>query len=252
MKFIIVLAFLLAPLMAEVPISAAGNLTEALEATISNGQVDYRALKEHESLLDQWLADGEKLNVESLESKDQMAFWINAYNVATLKLILMHHPVKSIKDIPVSKRWKWKGWTLAGKQVSLDGIEHEILRPMGDARIHFAINCASYSCPPLLPKLYQGKTLDADLDAVTRDFLKDENIGLKEEKQKSMWGWGGEEKKVFVSRLFQWFGEDFVKYEGSIVAFILKHSPKERVSAWKGMKDSDLSFLKYDWSLNGR
>lgn len=198
------------------------------------------------------MAQMAKENLEGKSAAAVKAFWINAYNLGTLALILKHYPLKSIKDISRSERWLWKGWVFAGQTVSLDEIEHEILRPMGDPRIHFAINCASFSCPVLESRLFVADGLDERLDLATKRFLSDPRRGLKVVEEKSFLGWGEARKVVYVSKLFNWFGVDFVKKDSDILTYISRYVQPETLKVLKKLEASELKFLDYDWSLNGR
>jgi hypothetical protein len=154
------------------------------------------------------------------------------YNAFTVKLIVDNYPLKSITDI--KDPWDKKFIDLKGTMYSLNQIEHEILRPkFQDPRIHFAVNCASYSCPKLLNHAYMPMSLDNMLTQMTKDFLDDpkRNIITKE--------------KGEVSQLFDWYKEDFTKH-GDLIVFINMYS---RV---KMNKDAEIVFMEYNWELNGK
>jgi hypothetical protein len=226
--------------------------TELLAEHVENGVVDYAGLKEHEQELDAYLKLLAGVNPEELEREPALAFWINGYNAFTLKLMLERYPgIESIKDIPSGKRWKAKRWRVNGTRYSLDQIEHEIMRPMGEARIHFAIVCASYSCPDLAPQAYLPDTLDEQLTAATRRFLANESKGLSFGSEA---GWlYGTNHVLRVSSIFDWFEKDFVKSAGSVVKFVAKYAPTEAVTfIQKHSAELDVEHLSYDWSLNGR
>jgi hypothetical protein len=228
------------------------GLDAVLDIGIENGEVDYRYLKSKKGHLEQALGEMASANLLGMDQNAKMVHWINAYNLCTLKLIIDNYPLKSIKEISRSKRWVWKGFLFGTEKLSLDQIEHEKLRPMGDPRIHFAINCASKSCPPLIPRLFKVESLEEDLDQVTRRFLADQVHGAKWKTEKSFLGWGEEKKVLYLSKIFSWFKEDFVKHSGSVLSFV-KPYLSENQRAWlEGMDDDDLHFLSYDWSLNGR
>lgn len=159
----------------------------------------------------------------------QMAYWMNVYNAFTVRLITDHYPLKSIKDI--DEPWKKKFIKLDGEAYSLDQIEHEILRPIfKDPRIHFGINCASFSCPVLPNKAHRAETLDETLDHLTREFLNDIH-------RNRISG-----RKAAVSQLFEWFAEDF-EAAGGVRAFI---------EQYRGKIDPklELSYITYNWNLN--
>ena len=223
-----------------------------LEIGIESGQVDYRYIKTQKDHLNRELAKMSSANIQGMDKKAEMAFWINAYNLCTLKLIIDHYPLKSIKDISRSKRWIWKGFSFGEEKLSLDQIEHEKLRPMGDPRIHFAINCASKSCPPLYSKLFTPENLEEKLDLLTRRFLADQTHGAKWKTEKAFLGWGEDTKVLYISKIFSWFKKDFVEHSGSVVKFIKPYLSEAQKKWLKDQDDGDLHFLSYDWSLNGR
>ncbi|MBF0107795.1 MAG: DUF547 domain-containing protein [Magnetococcales bacterium] len=168
-------------------------------------------------------------------SREKLAFYINVYNILALKMVADHWPVKSIKDVgslfgPV---WKKDAGTVGGRTVTLDQVEHEILRPMGDPRVHMAIVCASVSCPDLRREPYVAANLDRQLDDQARQFLMNEAKGLVIE--------GG---VVKLSRIFSWFEDDFGN-SGGVMGFVRRYRddlPKDAKT------EAD---LPYDWSVNG-
>jgi hypothetical protein len=174
---------------------------------------------------------------------ERLASWINAYNVLAIDWIVREGPVESIRDLGNWLRpvWKKKAGHIAGRDVTLDQIEHAILRPLGEPRIHFAIVCASTSCPSLRREPFRADRLDAQLDAQARAFLADPRKGLAIDR--------GEED-LRLSRIFDWFAEDFGK-AGGIVAFVLRHGP-EADRAWlaEHADEVDLAHLPYDWRVN--
>ncbi len=169
--------------------------------------------------------------------KARLAYWINAYNAFTVQLVADHYPVESIKDIKrgipfVNSVWEVKFIEIEGAKYSLGYIEHKILRKEFDEpRIHFAINCASVSCPRLLDEAFVVEKLDSQLDSQTKEFLADKT---KNKIQRS---------KVELSKIFSWFGKDFKK-EGTLVDYINPYTEKNI------MQDAKIEFLPYDWNLN--
>jgi len=211
-----------------------------LKAHVVDGRVDYAAFKQDEADLDRYLAQLEGVNPDRLDRVEQMAFYINAYNAWTIKLILSHYPgVKSIKDLGslFQSPWKKKFVKINGETTTLDHIEHGILRPVfKDPRVHFAVNCASKSCPPLRDKPFTGADLDRQLDAATIHFINDPRRNFIK----------GD--KLYVSRIFKWFGEDF---GGDILGFFRTYA---RDGLAKQITDAgnrlEVRYLDYDWSLN--
>jgi len=208
-----------------------------------DGFVDYGYFQEHRDELDGYLSRVARANLASLEPDDLMALLINAYNALTIQSILDHWPVESIRDI--DGVWNRATHTVGGQEVTLDAIEHNLLRPFfKDPRIHFAVNCASLSCAPLAPWAFTGEGLEEQLEDRTRGFLSaPKNVRIEGE-------------TLLVSKYFDWYGEDFTQ-EGwepiakTIPAFIARYTRPE-VRAFIESQDGDppLRFLEYDWSLN--
>jgi len=209
---------------------------------VRNGLVDYQGFKNEEAKLDQYLKILEEIDTKELSRDEQFAFYINAYNAWTIKLILTGYPgVKSIKDLGsfFSSPWKKKICRIDGEVISLDQIEHGILRPrFKDPRIHFAINCAARSCPPLRSDPYEGAILDQQLNEMGSTFINDPSRNRLER------------NTLYVSKIFDWFEEDF---DGDVVGFILKYAKgglKKGLEINKG--DVVIKYLDYDWSLNAK
>jgi hypothetical protein len=173
----------------------------------------------------------------------KLAFWINAYNVLAIQTVLRAYPIDSIKDVGslFSPVWKRDAGKIEGKTVTLDQIEHEILRPMGDPRIHAAIVCASRSCPSLRREPYTVAGVNAQLDESMRRFLADKRKGLELDAKNG---------RLRLSSIFKWFSEDFDK-KGGVVPFVARYAPTE-VRTWLGAHPNPkLEYFSYDWQLNG-
>lgn len=195
-----------------------------------NGMVDYAKLKNNEDQLDAYLRT---LAADAPDGRwnrnEKLAYWINAYNAFTLKLILDHYPVKSITNIDGGKPWAKKWIELEGDTYSLNQIEHDIIRPrFNEPRIHFALVCAAKSCPPLANRAYTAKNLDRMLITQTRAFLRNPEFNQT----------SGETLRV--SKLFDWYAEDF----GDVKTYLNQYLPTP-VAA-----DAELRFMDYDWNLN--
>ena len=214
-----------------------------LTAHVRDGGVDYAGLKEQEAFFNAVLEAMAAVDPAVLPPSERIAFYINAYNAWTIKLILDHWPgIRSIKEAGNILRspWKREFVRLAGKTVSLDAIEHGILRRQyGDARLHFALNCASMSCPPLAGVPYQGQTLNAQLDAQTAAFVNDPAQTFVVD------------GRLHVSKLFDWYGEDFGGETG-VWAFIRRFAGPRLATAMDALADHRLVYADYDWSLNDR
>ena len=196
----------------------------------SDGNVNYRAFKNDEAILDQYLEELSGQSPSDDASREEvLVYYINLYNAATVKLILLNYPVLSIKEIksPWDKKWIKVG----EKTISLGHIEHKILRKLDEPRIHFAINCASYSCPKLINKAFTTKNLEQLLEQASREFVND--------KKRNRVG----AESAEISEIFKWYKSDFTK-KGSLTDYINLYSD---VRIQDGTK---LKYIQYDWSLN--
>ena len=167
-------------------------------------------------------------------TSEQLAFYINAYNIFAIKMIKDHWPLESIRDAGswFSPVWKKEIGQLGGKTTTLHEIEHEILRKMNEPRIHFAIVCASLSCPDLRSEPYQAAALEHQLEQQVQSFLDNPDKGLRQR------GDG-----IRISKIFDWFDEDFDAYQG-VSGFIRQYRPQlaTRIDG----------YLNYNWQLNGQ
>jgi len=214
---------------------------ELLQKYVSDGKVDYAGFKTEEAKLDRYLKILEAVVPERLSRDEQFAFYANAYNAWTIKLILSGYPgVTSIKDLGslIKSPWKKKIVRIDGKVISLDHVEHEILRPRyKDPRVHFAINCAAKSCPPLRPEPFIGNILDRQLDDSTRSFINDPK------------SYRLEDNELYVSRIFKWFSEDF---NDDVFGYFLMYATGDLKKELEAKSDLiRVKYLEYDWSLNG-
>lgn len=213
---------------------------ELLQKYVINGVVDYQGFKKEEAKLDRYLSALEKADPEALSQQDQFAFYINVYNAWTIKLILSAYPsIRSIKDLGslFKSPWKKKIVLLKGQVLTLDTIEHDILRPrFKDPRIHFAVNCASKGCPPLRSEPFRGDVLDHQLTDMTERFINAPQRNRLEG------------KILYVNPIFKWYSEDF---NNDIVGFFIRYAKadlKERLV--RNQKEIKIEYLDYDWSLN--
>jgi len=202
-----------------------------------DGIVDYKSLKENETQLNDFLFYLEKTTPDnSWSTNKQKAFWINAYNAYTIKIILNNYPLNSITDIKIKGKTAWKTpfAKVGGKTYTLDFIEHEILRKqLFDPKIHVGVNCASGSCPKLGNIAFTEENVEAELTRLMKDFINDTTRNKLSK------------KKVQISSIFDWFKEDFTK-NGSVIDFLNQYSEIE-ISP-----NAKISHLKYDWTLNGK
>ena len=214
---------------------------QLLKRHVHQGEVNYKGFKAEEEMLDQYLAVLGRIDPDTLADHDQFAFYVNAYNAWTIKLILSAYPnIKSIKDLSTFLKSPWKKAIAAidGKTLTLDNIEHDILRPtFHDPRVHFVINCASKSCPPLVSEPYEGKRLQQQLEDATLAFINDRGANYFKK------------GTLYVSSIFKWFKADF---NNDIVGFFRHYARgdlKESLATHEG--PIAVEFLKYDWRLNG-
>jgi hypothetical protein len=211
------------------------------ESGVRFSAVNYPAMKK-DANYSKLIAELAKFSPDSLKSKEEkLAFWINLYNVFAVKMVQDNFPVESIKDAgsffnPV---WDKEVGVVGGKKVTLSEIEHEILRKMGEPRIHVAIVCASVSCPDLRKEIYTAEKLDAQLDDQVKGFLENRGKGLSIERG---------DGKVLLSSIFKWFKEDF-ESEGGVLAFVSKYV-SEKDAAYLKSKKLKISYINYDWNLN--
>ena len=210
-------------------------------------RVNYSALKAHPNDLNTYLAGIERVSSEDFSGfteKQRLAFLINAYNALTVKLILDHYPVKSIRDIGglFSNAWKIKFFTLFGEKHRLDDIEHEMIRKkFNEPRIHFALVCASKGCPALRNEAFVAVRLDEQLDRTANAFLRDSKRNRFDAKATTL----------NLSSIFKWYGEDFEKKFGSVKAFVAPRIAKDSAEEATIKNDKvKSSYLDYDWSLN--
>jgi hypothetical protein len=219
------------------------------------GLVDYKALQANRQLLDDFNASIGAVSPATYESwneAEQIAFLINAYNAFTLESIIDQDPLKdSIRDIPGV--WRIRSFKIAGQEKTLDNIEHQTLRSQfNEPRIHAALVCAAISCPPLRPEPYTAENLDAQLDDQVEQWLANADSGFKIDR---------ENNQVYVSSIFDWFGEDWLTSysvdqgftgsdkEKAVLNFISDYVDAED-REYLAAGDYNIGLLDYDWSLN--
>lgn len=196
----------------------------------TDGKVNYDGLKKDKAKLEAYLKTLEtNAPQDSWSRGEKMAFWINAYNANTVKLIVDNYPVASITKLDGGKPWDVKRVKIGGKTYSLNNIENDILRPQfKDARIHFAVNCAAQSCPPLLNRAWTASNLESNFEKQARAFInnpKFNKIGAK---------------SAQVSQVFDWYAADF----GNVVDFLNKYATTKIAAGTK------VGYVEYDWGLN--
>ena len=219
------------------------------EIVTADGKVDYARLAERRDVLDGFVAELGATSPETDAARfpteeDRLAYWLNAYNAFTLHAIVAEYPITSVWKTRDGRFFQRRRHRAGGRAVSLDDIEHEILRGrFGEPRIHFAINCGSNGCPPMRPAAYEGERLRETLRAATEEFLRGEwNCRVDHAT-----------RRIFISRIFKMYAEDFAgaagstgEYRHGVLRFVAEHTgvPFEEIS------DYQVVYNVYDWGLN--
>jgi hypothetical protein len=216
-----------------------------LNRFVRDGLVDYRGLHADPKDLERYLKELAvvvRSEFDHWPRAEQIAFLINLYNAQTLKLIVDHYPVKSIKDIGGFLRGPWSQpvVNVFGETVTLDDIEHGVLRKRyAEPRIHFALVCAAMGCPPLRAEAYVGSRLDAQLDDQARIFLSTSSKNRVDPKARIL----------YLSPIFKWFAADFISKSGSLEVFVRPFLPAHASEAL-AEGNHEIRYTDYDWSLN--
>jgi hypothetical protein len=223
-----------------------------LHKYVQSGKVNYKELCEDPEL-SKYISILESSNPENLTNqKESLALWINTYNAYTLKIICDHYPVKSINDLhsgglALGSVFKSTIWdkdivVINHKNTSLNNIEHKIIRPQfKDYRTHFALVCASKSCPPLRSEAYEGSKLDQQLDDQAKLFLTDH---LRNR-------FDAVTQKAFISKIFDWYQKDFGNDETAVLLTISKFLADDSRKSIQSAPDKwTVEYNHYDWSLN--
>jgi hypothetical protein len=237
------------------------DYAKVLHDRVRGTRVDYSELRRDRALLDKAvssLAEPAPEEERAWSRNERLAFWINAYNEFTLRTIVDHYPIQSswLTRLPrnsirqIDGVWTTITWRAAGRTLTLDDIEHRILRPeFKEPRVHFAINCASVGCPPLAVEPYRASTLDAQLDASARRYLATER------------GLTIDVSTLRVTKILEWYGEDFVarfapdaagapdRVERAIRGVVGQFGPPAAADLARA-PSTKIKFLDYDWSLN--
>lgn len=195
------------------------------------------------ALLQDYLAAMQRVRSARYRRSEQFAYWINLYNAMTVEVVLRHYPVESIRDIDISPGlfsrgpWGAKLLEVDGERLSLDDIEHRILRPlMRDPRVHYAVNCASIGCPNLQPRAFSGARLDEMLDAAAREYVNHPR------------GARIRDGELVVSSIYDWFQADFGGSERAVIAHLRQYA-EPRLARLLAEFD-EIDDYQYDWSLN--
>ena len=206
----------------------------------ADGWVDYDGLKKDEAKLGEYLTAVTAAPFDAMGRNEKLALLINSYNAFTLKLIVEHQPIESIMDIPAADRWDAVRWNVGGHVWSLSQIEHEQIRPkFVEPRVHFALVCAAVGCPPLRNEAYDSSRLEQQLGEQAR-FVH----------QHATWfQFDPRSKALRLTKLYDWYGDDFVQVAGSTAEFSARYSPELKQALESG-PPPPIEWLPYDWKLN--
>ncbi len=225
------------------------GLQAVLDRRVSAGRVDYAGLKADPAELDRYLEAAGAVSLVGVNAAQKKAFYLNVYNALTLDLVADHYPLRSILDLDGGKVWDTRRFLVAGSRITLNDLENRLLRSLGDPRIHAALNCASLGCPPLAAKVFVADTLDLQLDAAASVWVAGTTVSGR---------------TIRISKIFDWFGEDFVAGYGSqyqdlaglegkqeaALNFVSRYAPDKSAVIKAG--NLTIQYEDYDWSLNVR
>ncbi|MBU0560126.1 MAG: DUF547 domain-containing protein [Bacteroidetes bacterium] len=224
--------------------------TDILKQHVKDGLVDYNNLRV-DKRLDDYLLRLTNSYPEKMTHEKSLAFWINTYNAFTLKVVADNYPINSITELHTGGKiigyligktvWDKEFITVNKKKYSLNDIEHKILRKLGEPRIHFAIVCASISCPILLNEAYEEAKLEKQLEDQTKIFLSDHLRNYFDLKNRT----------AHLSKIFDWFAEDFGSSDEQVLKFISNYLPKNIADdVLNNITNWDISYKDYNWNLN--
>jgi hypothetical protein len=216
-----------------------------LKAFVDNkGLVDYNAIS-RDSGFSAYLESLKTLNINELSRNGQLALWLNAYNAVTIDKVIKRKPKKSVRETLIPGVWTstkfftTKEHFVAGRRLSQDDIEHEILRKVfKDPRIHFAIVCASSSCPPLARFAFTAQNVQTKLEEETRKYINSTR-GTRIDYA---------ENTLYLSKIFDWFEGDFISTSGSVLEFIKPYLANDALAFLQ--REPEIAYIHYDWALN--
>ncbi len=252
MKQLLVISLLLTFSIIGKPKDQHSKFTNVLKIYNHNGIVDYTNL-EKDVLFKHYLVQLNNTNPDTLKNKDdKLAFWINAYNAFTIQRILKSYPIESINDLHRGGRilahvfgttvWDENFIVINSKEYSLNDIEHEIIRKtFNEPRVHFALVCASISCPKLRYEAFEGYKIDSQLNEQAHDFFSDKTRNKFDEKSKS----------AYLSKILDWYHSDFAENDEELLKFISNYlAPTLAENIVKNINDWEIEHLDYNWKLN--
>ena len=210
-----------------------------LAKAVTDGDVDYTQWENNPSF-DALVEQIGATDTGEMNRQQKLVFFINAYNILAARGILDSSSPDSLLGRYVY--FKRDKYLVAGERITLHALEHELIRPLKEPRIHFAIVCASQSCPILQSEAYTLKQLDQQLEAAAKNFINDPERNQLD----------ASSRRAELSSIFKWFEEDFVEAAGSLQAYLAPLVDNEKVADLLEQEAFKISYLKYDWSLNGK
>ena len=200
---------------------------------VSNGLISYQSIHSNPEDLNDLVEMIQTKDLTTWSQKEKLAFYINAYNILVIKNVIDHYPVSS--PLKVKGFFKSTKFSVAGEQLTLDELENKKVRPLSDARFHFALVCAAKGCPPIIPNAYRADNLDAQLDRQTTRAVNDPEFTKI-----------GSNGSVQLSQIFNWYKADFIQNDNSLIDYLnlYRNDPLDT--------SSKVSFYEYDWRLNGK
>ena len=238
LKLLLLIAISTYSIVSQATVELHKPFDNVLRENVSDGEVNYKGIKENTNFAKY---------IKSLEAQtsftdknEELAYWINAYNALAIKGILdKRSPSTFLGRVSFFKNAKYK---VGGKLINLYDLEHKVIIPIGEPRIHFAINCASVSCPKLLSQIYQAINLDEQLNNSAIAFINDETRNKFDR----------DEKVAQISKIFDWFKKDFSDRSGSVQKYLAQYVKDPIIAKGLHNEEYKIRYLKYDWSLNGK
>ncbi len=237
------LSLILVPLLIMAPVAGSAERSihqrfdQVLRSSVADGTVNYMRIL-HDPNFTQYLQDLKSAPTFRSQAA-ALSYWINAYNALAIKGILDGRSPRTL--LGRFGYFKQAKYQVGGKKINLYDLERKVLVPMGEPRIHFAINCASQSCPKLLAMVYTADTLEQQLDANTRAFINDPTRNQFDR----------EKKIAYVSKIFDWFKQDFNQHSGSVQKYLSRYVADPDIAKDLANEQYKIKYLKYDWRLNG-
>ena len=228
------------PLSSEAPNHAL--FAEVLQARVNaEGQVDYAGLKASPEKLETYLDGLASADLAALSYHEQLAFWLNAYNALVIKGVVDRYPTTSVRSVkPFGGFFSRLKFQVAGKPYTLNEIEHDVIRAeFVDARVHFALVCASAGCPTLENRAFFADTLEERLETATFNFVANpEKVRLERS-----------ERRLYLSKIFKWYAADFTEGYAGVTDFLTDYLPPDDAEFLE-TEEVELHYLDYDWTLN--